>query len=65
MREEGERGGGVVGWGGGDRELLIWRAFPIIQLVRNVGQQPWCSDRTDPGKQEPFSSSLVVYNKKK
>ena len=38
--------------------------FPIIQLVRNVGQQPPCSDRSDPGKREPFSCSLVVYNKK-
>lgn len=34
------------GWGaceGGGACLLIWRAFPIIQLVRNVGQRPRCS----------------------
>lgn len=35
-------GWGVKGFGGGAC-LLIWRAFPIIQLVRNVGQRPWCS----------------------
>lgn len=37
--------GEVVGEGGlrGGACLLIWRAFPIIQLVRNVGQRPWCS----------------------
>lgn len=28
--------------------------FPIIQLVRNVGQEPWRTDRGDHGKQDVF-----------
>lgn len=55
--------GEALGRSARERGALIWRAFPIIQLVRNVGQQPLCSDHSDPGKQEPFSSSLVVHNK--
>lgn len=36
--------------------------FPIIQLVRNVGQQPLCTDHSDPGKRESVSFLLVDYS---
>lgn len=40
--------------------------FPIIQLVRNVGQQPLCTDHSDPGKRERgFRFVCRVSSKKK
>lgn len=36
--------------------------FPIIQLVRNVGQEPWRTDSGDPGKPDAFfHTSCVQY----
>lgn len=36
--------------------------FPIIQLVRNVGQEPWRTDSSDPGKADAFFlTSCVQY----
>lgn len=37
--------------------------FPIIQLVRNVGQEPLCTDHSDPGKRE--SAFAYFYSEKK
>lgn len=34
--------------------------FPIIQLVRNVGQEPWHTDSGDPGKQDVFFLAICV-----
>lgn len=39
--------------------------FPIIQLVRNVGQQPLCTDHSDPGKRERAFLLLLVESSEK